>query len=94
MTIDSFVYPGVRRTACATYSGHCQLVVTKATRVAGMIRRAFSSVAYALRWPVFQAYVIMPIIMHSSQAWHPKLKPDVLLLDFSSNTSHSTTYAS
>jgi hypothetical protein len=45
-----------------------------------MIRRAFPSAACALRWPAFQSYV-MPIIMYLSQAWHPKLKRDVLLLE-------------
>jgi ribonuclease P/MRP protein subunit RPP40 len=80
MTVDSFVDLGVRRTSCATYSGHSQTVAAKASRVAGMIRRAFPSAACALRWPAFQSYV-MPIIMYLSQAWHPKLKRDILLLE-------------
>jgi hypothetical protein len=79
MTVDSFVDLGVRRTSCATYSGHSQTVAAKASTV-GMIRRAFPSAACALRWPAFQSYV-MPIIMYLFQAWHPKLNRDILLLE-------------
>jgi hypothetical protein len=79
-TVDSFVDLGVRRTACASYCGHSLTVAAKASKVAGMIRRAFPSAACALRWPAFQAYVV-PIIMYLCQAWHPMLKRDVLLLE-------------
>ena len=78
--VDSFQDLGVRRTACATYNGHCAQLAAKASRVAGSIRRAFPSASRKLRWPAFQTYVL-PVIMYLSQAWHPKLKRDVNLLE-------------
>jgi hypothetical protein len=51
--IDSFQDLGVRRTAYATYNGHCAELAAKASRVAGSIRRAFPSASRKLRWPAF-----------------------------------------
>ena len=80
-TIDSFVDLGVH---CASsgddYAGHCAAVTAKASRISGVICRAFHIKPRALMWPAFQLYVL-PILMYGSQAWNPFLKRDVHLLE-------------
>ena len=40
-TVDSFVDLGVYRASSGDYAGHCAVVIAKASRISGVIRRAF-----------------------------------------------------
>ena len=74
--VDNFTDLGVRRSAYAPYSGHCEALATKACKVAGTIHRAFRSNSRSLLWPAFEVYVL-PILMYLSPARSPKLKRDI-----------------
>ena len=78
-SVVSFKDLGVLRTAVG-YSGHCYNLVTKASQVAGAVRRAFHYKSNELIWPAFQLYVI-PKIMYLSQAWNPWLKREINALE-------------
>ena len=52
--VNNFTDLGVRRSANAPYSSHCEALATKASKVAGAIRRAFLSNSRSLLWPAFE----------------------------------------
>jgi hypothetical protein len=79
-TVDNFADLGVRRTACGGYSGHSEALAAKAARISGAIRRAFRSRSRELLWPAF-TYYVLPVLMYLSQAWSPKLKKDIAVLE-------------
>ena len=79
-TVDRFVDLGVHYASSSDYVGHCAAVAAKASRISGVIHRAFLFKLHALMWPAFQLYVL-PILMYGSQAWKPFLKRDVHLLE-------------
>lgn len=74
--VDEMKDLGVVRSSSGHYVGHCQAVVSKASKAAGAIRRAFQLRSPKLLWPAFQAYVT-PILMYASAAWHPYLAKDI-----------------
>jgi ribonuclease P/MRP protein subunit RPP40 len=78
--VDNFTDLGVRRTACGGYSGHSDALAAKAARISGAIRRAFRSRSRDLLWPAF-TYYVLPVLMYLSQAWSPKLKRDIAVLE-------------
>ena len=53
-TVDSFVDLGVHCASSGDYAGHCAAVATKASRISGVIRKAFHIKPRALMWPEFQ----------------------------------------
>jgi hypothetical protein len=79
-TADYFADLGVRRTACGSYAGHCDVLAAKAARISGAIRRTFRSRSRELLWPAF-VYYVLPVLMYLSQAWSPKLKKDIAVLE-------------
>ena len=73
--VDSVVDLGLLRSSSGGYTGHCQAVAAKASRLAGAIRRSFQLKSPQLLWPAFQAYVA-PVLMYGSPAWSPCLRRD------------------
>ena len=53
---------------------------TKASRIAGAIRRAFLIKPYEIMWPAFQIYVL-PVLMYALTAWNHVLKSDINVLE-------------
>ena len=50
--MDSYTDLGVIRLSSGSYSGHCQAMVTKATKIAGAIRRVFGTEGMnCYEWP-------------------------------------------
>jgi hypothetical protein len=79
-SVDQLKDLGVTRSSSGYYVGHCEAVVSKASRAAGAIRRAFQLRSPKLLWPAFQSYVI-PILMYASAAWNPYLAKDCNALE-------------
>ena len=56
--VDSFTDQGVIRSSSRGNGGHCQAMVTKATKMAGAIRRVFRDRRRELLWVAFQCYIL------------------------------------
>ena len=80
-TVDTLPDLGVMRTSDGCYSGHCEAVFRKASRVAGAIRHVFRCRRRELMWVAFQLY-LLPILIYSSPIWNPTLQRDINLLEF------------
>ena len=78
--VDSFTDLGVIRSSSGSYSGHCQAMVTKVTKMAGAIRRVFRDRRREPLWVAFQCY-ILPTLMYCAQAWCPYLQRDIDLVE-------------
>ena len=79
-TADALSDLGVTRTSDGGYSGHCEAIFQKASRVAGAIRHVFRCRRRELMWVAFQHYVL-PILMYDSPIWDPTLQRDINLLE-------------
>ena len=79
-SIDQFKDLGVIRSQDASYSGHCESVVNKANKMAGLLRRVFKSRSKEMMWPAF-IYYVLPTLTYCSPAWHPKQKGNINLLE-------------
>ena len=78
--MDSFTDLGVICSSNGGYSGHCQAMVTKATKMAGAIRRVFWDRRHELLWVAFQCY-ILPTLKYCAPAWYPYLQRDIDLVE-------------
>ena len=74
--VNSITDLGVIRSTSSAYTEHCQAAISKASRAAYVIRRAFSSRDRVLLWSAFQFYVVL-IIMYCSPVWSPTLKREI-----------------
>jgi Reverse transcriptase (RNA-dependent DNA polymerase)/Endonuclease-reverse transcriptase len=74
--VNSLVDLGLQRSSSCGYEGHCDMVASKASKLAGAIRRSFQLRVPQLLWPAFQAYVV-PILMYGASAWNPSLQCDI-----------------
>ena len=78
--VDSFTDLSVIRSSSGGFSGHCQAMVTKTTKMAGAIRRVFRDRRRELLWMAFQCY-ILPTLMYCAPAWCPYLQRDIDLVE-------------
>ena len=73
---DSFSDLGVSRSAHVSFSSHCSMIVNKANKLSGAIRRVSHSSDRRLLWPTFQMYV-SPGLMYCSQFWNTNIISDI-----------------
>ena len=78
--IDTTTDLGITRTSDSAYSKHCEVVASKATKVAGAIRKIVRSRVPQLMWPAFQYYVL-PIVSYCSPVWNPVLRQNINLIE-------------
>jgi ribonuclease P/MRP protein subunit RPP40 len=79
-SVDSLRDLGVLRSGDARYHAHCSEVVTKASRMCGVIRRVFNSGHRNALWPAFTTYV-QPILSYCTPVWSPHLKGDIAAIE-------------
>ena len=71
---------GVKCTSDGGYFDYCEIILRKASRVAGAIWHVFRCRRRELMWVAFQHYVL-PIVMYGSPIWNPTLQRDINLLE-------------
>jgi Reverse transcriptase (RNA-dependent DNA polymerase) len=69
-SVDQLTDLGVLRSANASYSSHIDSIVSKGSRAAGMLYRAFSTRRAQFLVKIFKAYV-RPIVEYASVVWNP-----------------------
>ncbi len=74
--VSNLVDLGLQRSSNGGYEGHCDIIASKASKLAGAIRKSFQLKVPQLLWPAFQAYVA-PILMYGASAWSPCLQRDI-----------------
>ena len=70
INVNNCIDLGLTRTSDFSYSTHIELMVTKASRAAGMIFRAFSTRNEIFLMKLFVVYV-RPILEYASVIWNP-----------------------
>ena len=73
---ESFGDIGVSRSAGDSFSSHCSMIVNKANKLSGVIRRVFHSSDRRLLWPASQMY-ILPGMIYCSQFWNINMMRDI-----------------
>lgn len=68
--VDKCIDLGIVRNSSFTYDDHIASVISKASRAAGMIYRAFSIRSVAFLVKLFNTYVL-PIVEYASPVWSP-----------------------
>jgi ribonuclease P/MRP protein subunit RPP40 len=68
--VDKCIDLGIVRNSSFTYDDHIASVISKASRAAGMIYRAFSIRSMAFLVKLFNTYVL-PIVEYASPVWSP-----------------------
>ena len=79
-SVNNIVDLGVKQTIDGKFSEHCQEIISKATRVCGMIRRVFHSGHQKLLWPTF-TYYVLPTLTYCSPVWCPSLQRDITAVE-------------
>ena len=78
--MDSVRDLGLMRTYDGAYSDHCNAVISKTTKICGMLRHIYRSRHCELLWPAF-TYYMRPILSYCTPAWNTFLKRDVATVE-------------